>query len=66
MKTYTTSEAAADIGITRSRVLQLCLDGRLGYTLPRHGRAWQITEDEIAKYMLIGDLPSGRPAKKTD
>lgn len=64
MKTYTVKEAATDLGIDVSRVQKLCRDRRLGYELPRHGRAWVVTEAEIVKYKQLGSLPVGRPKTK--
>jgi len=64
MKTYTTTEAASELQIDGSRVLQLCRAGRLGFTLPKFGRAWVITAHEIARYRALGPQASGRPTKK--
>ena len=64
LKPYTTREAAAELAMNLSRVLKLCRDGRLGYTLPRHGRSWMITAEEIAWHREYGTLPPGRPRKK--
>ena len=63
--TLTTTEAAAALGMNLSRVLKLCRDGRLGYTLPRHGRSWMITSEELAWHREYGALPPGRPRKKS-
>lgn len=64
MKTYTATEAAAELQIDVSRVLRLCKTKRLGYTLPKFGKAWVITLAEIARYRLAGPRASGRPKKK--
>lgn len=64
MKTYTSNEAAAELGIDVSRVLQLCRAGRLGHT--KHGNAWVIKASDIARFRSVGPLPSGRPEKKPD
>lgn len=65
VKTYTAHEAAAALGIDVSRVQKLCRAKRLGYTLPKHGSAWVITDAEIAWHREYGTLPAGRPKKKT-
>jgi hypothetical protein len=63
-KTYTVMDAAVELDVDTSRVQKLCRQGRLGYTLPKHGRAWVITQEEIEKYKAIGPLkPPGRPPK---
>lgn len=64
MKTFTSTETATQLGIDVSRVLQLCRAGRLGYTLPKHGKAWVITAAEIARYQSLGPRDSGRPETK--
>ena len=61
MKTYTSTEAAKELDIDISRVLQLCRSGRLGYEVPKHGKAWVITDAEIARYRSIGPRHAGRP-----
>lgn len=61
MKTYTASETAKELDIDQSRVLQLCRAGRLGYTHPKHGKAWVITDCEIARYRSLGPRHAGRP-----
>lgn len=63
MKTYTASEAAKELDLCESRIKLLCKLKRLGYTKPRHGRAWVITQEEIDQYRSIGPLPPGRPEK---
>lgn len=62
MKTYTASEAAQKLNVDVSRILKLCRDQRLGYSNPKFGRAWVITDAEIARYIALGPNPSGRPA----
>jgi len=64
MKTYTTTEAAQELTLDVSRIGQLCRGGRLAYTLPKHGAAWVITEQEIARFRSLGPKKSGRPKKK--
>lgn len=61
MKTYTTIEAAVELNVDLSLIQRLCKQGRLGYTMPRHGRAWVITEEEIEKHRTSGRRKSGRP-----
>jgi hypothetical protein len=51
------------MGIDNSRVLQLCRGKRLGYTLPKFGKAWVITDEEIRKYLATGPKQAGRPKK---
>ncbi len=62
--TLTSTQAAAELNIDVSRVLQLCRAGRLGHSRPKHGKAWVITWTEINAYRTEGPLPSGRPKKK--
>lgn len=61
MKIYTAIECAVELNVDRSRVLFLCKQGRLGYTLPKHGGAWVITQEEIDEYRRIGKKKPGRP-----
>lgn len=63
MKTFTAVEAAIELNVDVSRILLICREGRLGYTLPKHGKAWVITEEEIEKYREIGKLKPGRKRK---
>ena len=63
MKTYTALEAAIELDVDVSRILLICREGRLGYTLPKHGKAWVITQEEIDRYREIGPLKPGRPRK---
>jgi len=64
-KTLTVIEAAIELDVDTSRIQKLCRQGRLGYTHGKHGRAWIITAEEVAKYKEIGPLkPPGRPPKK--
>lgn len=65
MKLYTALEAASELELDRSRILQLCRAGRLGQTHPKHGQAWVITAAEIARYRSVGPLDAGRPKKKS-
>ena len=58
----TSAEAAEELGIDVSRVLQLCRAGRLGST--KHGRSWVITTAEIHRYTQAGPRPPGRPRKQ--
>ena len=66
MKRYTTNEAAKELDVDVSRILQLCRQRRLGYSTPKHGQAWVITDTEIARYRSIGPKPPGRPATKPE
>lgn len=61
---YTSKEAAELLKLDQSRILQLCRAKRLGYSTLKHGKAWVITADEIAKFRGIGALPAGRPPNK--
>jgi excisionase family DNA binding protein len=65
MKTYTVTETAKLLQLDASRVLQICKDGRLGHTVPRHGRAWVITQDEIDRFIALGPRKAGRPPKQS-
>ena len=64
MKTFTSTEAAKELEIDVSRVLQLCRAGRLGSQ--KFGKSWMITAAEIARYRSLGPRPSGRPEKPRD
>ncbi len=64
MKTYTSAEAAEELQIDVSRVLQLCRAGRMGGT--KFGKAWVITAGEIARYQSLGPRASGRPKKQSE
>lgn len=59
----TSAEAAAILQIDVSRVLVLCRQKRLGYTYPKDGYAWVITENEIEVYKALGPRPPGCPKK---
>lgn len=63
MKIYTTTEAAVELDLDASRIMQLCRAKRLGYTLPKHGNAWVITEKEIEAFRKAGPKKPGRPRK---
>lgn len=64
MKIYSAVETAAILGVDPSRVLFLCRQKRLGYTLPKTPRGgWQITENEIDTYKALGPRPPGKPKK---
>lgn len=63
MKTYTATQAAIELNIDVSRVLVLCREKRLGYTLPKHNRQWVITYTEIDTYRALGPRRAGRPRK---
>lgn len=59
---YTSVEAAIELNVDSSRILQLCRKQRLGYTHPkRGGTRWVITEEELQKYREIGPKAAGRP-----
>lgn len=62
-KTYTSVEAAVELNVDTSRILYLCRQKRLGYTIPKHGSAWVITQNEIDIYRAIGPKRPGRPKK---
>ena len=53
----TTAEAAAALGIHRSRVLHLINEGRLH--AERHGRDWWISPDEVERFKHEGRKPEG-------
>jgi len=63
MNTLSASQVAQRLKIDVSRVVLLCRAGRLGYSLPKSGRAWVITEEELAQYLALGPKKSGRPRK---
>lgn len=63
MKQLTVAQAAEILKLHISRVEQLCRTGRLGYTVPRFGKSWVITEDEITQYLASGPRKAGRPRK---
>jgi excisionase family DNA binding protein len=63
-KLLTVMEAAIELDVDTSRVQKLCRQKRLGYTHPKHGRAWVITQDEIDAYRAKGPKkPPGRPPR---
>lgn len=64
MLTYTSAQTAKILNVDVSRVLKLCKDGRLGITLPRHGKSWVITNDEIEAYRKSGPRKAGRRRKR--
>lgn len=56
----TTSEAAAKLGVTRSRIRQLILSGQLKATM--QGRDWWIEPETVAAFHLIPvGYPKGKP-----
>lgn len=61
MKIYTAIEAAIELNLDYSRVRLLCRNKRLGYTLPKFGKSWRITQEEIDEYRRIGPKKPGRP-----
>lgn len=63
VKTFSASKTALELDIDVSRVLLLCRQKRLGYTLPKINGAWVITDAEIAEYRRIGPKKPGRPRK---
>ena len=65
-KFYTSSQAAEILNLDPSRILQLCRAKRLGYSTLKHGRAWIITDTEIAEFQRIGALSAGRPKSKPE
>jgi hypothetical protein len=60
---YTSRQAAEILKLDPSRILQLCRSKRLGYSTEKHGKAWVITDVEIAEFQRIGALSAGRPKK---
>jgi excisionase family DNA binding protein len=64
--TYTTEEAAAELGVTSARVRQLILDGLL--KTERFGRAHVITREALAaarqRQTTPGPAPKAKAAKK--
>lgn len=58
---YTALEAAIELNVDLSRVLQLCRAKRLGYTNPKLKGRWVITAGEIETYRALGPRKSGRP-----
>lgn len=62
-KTYTATETAIELNVDVSRVLFLCRQNRLGYTLPKRGTAWVITQNEIDTYRALGPRKSGPQPK---
>lgn len=61
--TYTAQEVAEILGLDDSRIRQLCRKKRLGYTLPKNGLGWVITDYEIRNYCERGPLKPGRKKK---
>jgi excisionase family DNA binding protein len=64
VKTYTSTEAAVVLDVDVSRVLTLCREKRLGYTKPRHGRAWVITQTELDNFKRLKPGRKKKPRKK--
>lgn len=60
----TASEAAKELDLDVSRILQLCRKKRLGYSSEKFGKQWVITADEIAKFRAEGPRSGGRPKEK--
>lgn len=58
-QTYTTQQAAAQLGVTDSRVRQILLDQDRGAIGRKHGTSWILTTDDIHR---IG-LRLGKKAK---
>lgn len=54
-------EAATRLGLDVTMVRRLCRAGLLGYTNARLGRAWIITQDELATYLNGPRRRPGRP-----
>ena len=54
---YTTTEAADYLGVSVSRVVQFCQEGRIGRKI---GRNWAISRDEAHRFFLLRRKP-GRP-----
>lgn len=55
------ADACVKLDLDESTVKALCRNRRLGYTFPKVGRAWIITDEEIAEFKRIGPLAGGRP-----
>lgn len=62
----TSAGAARALGLSEPRILKLCREGRLGYTLPKFGKQWVITSEEVEKYRKTGPLRAGRPKEESD
>ena len=61
---FTAREAAKELDLDVSRILQLCRAKRLGYSTEKFGKQWVITAKEIAQFKQIGALPAGRPPEE--
>lgn len=61
----TPKQAAEELELSLSRIHKLCQAKRLGYTEPKHGGSWVITEHEIARFRTVGPKRPGRPKKKS-
>lgn len=61
MTEYTTPQAAAILGLHRTRVAQLCREGRL--KARRVGRDWIIRESDLEAFRAQV-RPPGRPAQR--
>lgn len=58
MDYLTTTEAAAELGVSRARVRQLILGGRL--KAQKIGRDWAIASEDLA---TVRERKTGRPRK---
>jgi excisionase family DNA binding protein len=55
----TTAEAAARLGVTPTRIRQLCLEGRLPCT--KAGRDWVIRVEDLEAFQKLPPGRTGRP-----
>jgi hypothetical protein len=60
---HTVAQTALILLVDESFVRRLCRQNRLGYTIPREGRAWKITDAEIQQYRTDGPRRVGRPVE---
>lgn len=56
------ADACVKLDLDESTVKYMCRNRRLGYTFQKIGRAWVITDEEIASLKAAGPRPPGRPA----
>lgn len=55
---WTLTEAAGELGVSRERVRQLCVSGRLA--AERRGNTWLIDDPDLQAFARL-NRPSGRP-----
>lgn len=63
---HSVQKTALILLLDESYVRRLCRQKRLGYTIPREGRKWKITDAEIESYRQADPLPVGRPPNRED